>query len=568
MSEPLYPRPNGAAMPLSGGRHLDEMTCMLYLERQLDRARGLEVSSHTQECAECRTLLHAIERESRLLTRAMLEEDEPLPARIAAYRERVRRSMQWVWLVAAGLAATGVYALYTSYIEPWQRQLEQAGFGGSNMLSLLIFQGAFWRGWQSMSAVFEGLALVTLAGFAVVLLRRRVQRGSIVALVVAGLCAALLLPAGAGAVEFRKGENVGVPANEHITGDLFMSGETCSVDGSVDGDVYAFCHELTVNGHVTGDVIAFAQSVRVEGTVDGHVRSFANNAHIDGTVGQGVMSFVESLTINSGGKVGASVTAFANRLAVNGAVAHDVVFFGDHVLVDSSVGGGVRVKARLVQIGSSAQISGPVKIEASEPPQVSSQAKLAVPYQYTHIERKAKFTEGHYVVWRVIWAAAYILFGLVLLLLLPRFSQDAMQSAENYGASLGLGCLLIVGMPFAAIIACMTVVGLFLGISGFLFWLFLLCFAEVIIGGLVGQWIMGRTAEVWPLIGRMAVGVIILRIAMAIPYAGGWVKLIVLIWGLGALGLTLYRRIHPLVSGGFPSAPLPPPAPAGTAQPA
>ena len=56
-------------------KHLDEMTLLLYIERQLDRARGLEVSAHTQECDSCRTLLRAMERESRLLTRAMLLEE-------------------------------------------------------------------------------------------------------------------------------------------------------------------------------------------------------------------------------------------------------------------------------------------------------------------------------------------------------------------------------------------------------------------------------------------------------------------------------------------------------------
>jgi len=47
-----------------------------------------EVSAHTQECAACRTLLRALERESRLLTRAMLEEEEALPARLAQFQER------------------------------------------------------------------------------------------------------------------------------------------------------------------------------------------------------------------------------------------------------------------------------------------------------------------------------------------------------------------------------------------------------------------------------------------------------------------------------------------------
>src|SRR5262249_9230991 len=65
----------------AGFEHLDEMTCMLYLEGQLERARALEVSAHAQGCASCRTLLRAMEREARLLTRAMLEEEEPLPAR-------------------------------------------------------------------------------------------------------------------------------------------------------------------------------------------------------------------------------------------------------------------------------------------------------------------------------------------------------------------------------------------------------------------------------------------------------------------------------------------------------
>src|SRR5258708_30128285 len=99
-------------------KHVDEMTLLLYIERQLERARGLEVSAHTQECDSCRTLLRAMERESRLLTRAMLEEEEPLPSRLAQFQERARKSMQWIWGLVFGLAATGGYALYTQCIQP------------------------------------------------------------------------------------------------------------------------------------------------------------------------------------------------------------------------------------------------------------------------------------------------------------------------------------------------------------------------------------------------------------------------------------------------------------------
>src|SRR5260370_2836351 len=108
----------------------------------------------------------------------MLEEEEALPARLAQFQERARRSMHWIWTVAFGLAATGVYALYTQYIEPWQHELEKAGFGGANLFGFLVFQGALWKGWQSMVTLLGVLALVTGAGFLLAVFRPRVRRGA------------------------------------------------------------------------------------------------------------------------------------------------------------------------------------------------------------------------------------------------------------------------------------------------------------------------------------------------------------------------------------------------------
>src|SRR5713226_6266493 len=238
-------------------QHLDEMTLMMDLERQLELTRALEVSAHADECAACKKLLRALERESRLLTRAMLEEEEPLTSKLAAFQERARRSMQWIWGVAFGLAATGVYALYTGYIQPWQQQMEQAGFGGTNLLGLLIFQGAFWKGWQSMVTLLEVLAMVTLAGFGVVIFRKRLRRGSALALVLTGLCAFMALPPAASATEFRKGETAEISRDENIKGDVYLTGKRLRVDGTVDGDLFVFGQTADMDGHVTGDVIAF-----------------------------------------------------------------------------------------------------------------------------------------------------------------------------------------------------------------------------------------------------------------------------------------------------------------------
>jgi hypothetical protein len=553
-------------------KHLDEMTCLLYIERQLDRARGLEVSAHTQDCADCRTLLRALERESRLLTRAMLEEDEPLPSRLAQFQERARKSMQWIWGLVFGLAATGAYALYTTYVQPWQQQLEQAGFGGSNLLGLLIFQGAFWKGWQSMITLLEVLAMLTLAGIGVAFFRRKIRRGSALALMFAGFCAVLTLPTAALASETRKGESASVSSEETIKGDIFLFGDRVKVDGTVEGDVFLFGHDATVNGHVEGDVIGFAQTLQVDGKVDGNIRAFTNTLTIRGTVAKNVLTFDERVNLEAAGKIGGSLTVFVENLNLEGSLGRDLLVFGKHVTISGKVGRGIREKGAGLTITSSGEVGGPIHYEGDTPAEVSPKAKLASPVEFKKLEHKRDYREGKYYVWQVIWAAAFVLFGLVLMALMPKFSQDAVKSSEQYGAAAGLGVLVMCGVPIAALIACVTVVGLFIGLSTLFVWYASLYFAQVIVGALVGQWLMGRTSGLWPLIGRMAVGVVIVRLSTTIPVIGGWIKLGVIIWGLGAISIALYRRFQPLIAPGMPpgpsAQPLPPNTTVGGVQPA
>jgi hypothetical protein len=552
--------------------HLDEMTCLLYAEGQLERKRGQEVSAHTQDCLACRTLLRALERESRLLTRAMLEEDEPLPSRLAAFQERAQKSMQWIWGAVVGLAATGAYALYTGYVEPMQQRFEQAGFGGSSLLNLMIFQGAFWKGWQSMVTLLEVLALLMIAASAVMFLRRRMRRSSVFAMMVAGICAAATLSSPAMASEFRKGDNVEVEKGEIIKGDIFLSGHHVKVEGTVDGDVYLFCQNGDIEGHVTGDVIAFAQVVRVSGKVDGNIRAFSNTSLISGTVAKNLLSFSETITVDSTGKIGGSATAFVNTLAIDGSLGRDLLSFGNAVTVSGAVGGGIQAQGNHLTFNSGAQVDGPVKFKGENPPSVSSGAKLAIPVEYTKVQHHEKYAESGFYVWRVIWTAAVILFGLVLFLLMPAFARDAADSAERYGASFGLGVLVMFGVPIAALIACITVVGLLIGISTLLVWFTVLYCAQIVVGAIVGQWLMGHTRETWQLIGRMVVGVILVRVVEMIPHLGGWIKLAVLLWGMGAISLAIYRRFSPAGNPLVPAAPiapspLPPNTTIGSPQP-
>ena len=542
--------------------HLDEMTCLLYAERQLDRVRAQAVSAHAQDCASCRTLLRALDRESRLLTRALLEEDEPLPSRLAEFQERARQSFGWIWGLILGLAATGVYALYTQLVEPWQQRLEQAGFGGTSLLSLLIFQGAFWKGWQSVITLLEVLAMLTVAGFGVAVFRRRLRRGSALALVLAGLCAALALPAPAGATEFHKGETYELAKDQTVKSDIFVTGARARIDGTVDGDLFFFGQSIDISGHIKGDAILFAQSVRVNGQIDGNIRSFANNLTITGTVAKNVLTFNEVVNLDSAGKVEGSLTTFAQSVGIDGRLGRDLMAMAGETIISGTIEGEVRAKGRNMSIASSAQVSGPIRYEGDNPASVAAGAKLASPVQFTKMQHKSRYTEAHYYVWRVIWTAAFVLFGMVLFLLLPKFAGETVSAGERFGAPVGLGVLVFFGVPIAAVIACVTVVGIPLGVLTLGLWLLAVFTAEIVVGTVVGNWILGKPADTWGLIGRMAAGFVIVRIVFTplaqVHVIGPLVGLGIWMWGMGSIALALYNRLQPAASQGAMPGPIPP----------
>jgi hypothetical protein len=220
------------------------------------------------------------------------------------------------------------------------------------------------------------------------------------------------------------------------------------------------------------------------------------------------------------------------------------------------VGGDIREKGGSLVINSTAQVGGKIDYEGRNEPNVAGEAKLAHPVEYKKIEHKPEYQGGGYYIWRVIWTGAFLLFGMVVFLLLPKFAEETVRAGEQIGASAGLGVLVLFGVPIAAVIACITVVGLLVGISSIVLWIFMLISAQLVVGTVVGQWLMGKAHEIWPLIGRMVVGVIIVRLITTIPHLTFWTRLAVVLWGMGALSLAIYRRFQPVIAPSVPSAPM------------
>jgi cytoskeletal protein CcmA (bactofilin family) len=524
--------------------HFDEVTGLLYLEGQLDEGRAREVRAHVAGCAMCSELLDALRSESEWLREALTADDESIPARVMTVPQKNRT--HWGWITAFGLCSAGLYTVWNGLVAPAFAQATQAGFSQGNLFTMLFFQGAFWRGWDTMRNMTELLAATTLGGVAIWLLRKQWLRFTAISLVMGVLVCALGLAPAAEAADLEHGNpSYTLPADQEVKTDLIVIANRVRIDGDVDGDLIVASQSVVVDGHVKGDILGFTQELRVNGAVDGNVRAWSQTLFLNSTVGRNVMGAGSVLELADKATVGGTMTLFTGATELDGRVTGDLLALTQDIDINGFLGHDAWIRADRLSIGSKAEIVGQTKYEGRRQPDVASGAKLGSPIQITIPKRGPDYTRVTYYWHRVLLWGASFLFGLLLLLLLPGFFADAVQAAKRVGPALGFGVLFFFATPIVAIIACITVVGLAIGITTFALYVIALYSTQVFVGSWLGEQLLGPQVGVGPAIGRLALGLAIIRALTMVPFAGGLIAVIVIIWGLGAIVLALHRKIGP-----------------------
>jgi len=525
--------------------HFDEMTALLFLEGQLPDDRASEVKSHAATCAECRELLRALKNEDVWLRNALTEPDEMVPSRLVHAPER--GGAAWGWITAVGLAGGGTYTLWSGIVEPWRAQAAQAGFTQGNLLTMLFFTGAFWKGWDAMRSLMEFLAVATVGLVFVWLLRRHWGRLNTVAVVMGALALSLAIAPAAGAAEVRHGDpNYTLPAGQEIHTDLIVAADHTRIDGDVDGDLIVWSHNVTVSGHIKGDILGFAETITVDGPVDGNIRVFAQNFTLQSTVGRNVMGWCQEIDLNEKSAVGGTITAGGGNLNLNGTVAGDGLLLGDHIDIGGTMGHDLMIHAGNLTVDSGAEIKGRVKFSGRREPSVSSSAKLAYPIDVKIVKKNYRpdYAAPEYYWHEVLFWGARFLFGLAILLLAPGFFFDAQSALKRYGPAAGFGVLFVCAVPVIAVLVCITVVGLSIGIASILLYVVALYSGRVFVGAWLGEKILGVSHGAGPAMARLAVGLAVIQVGSMLPFLGLLVSVVAAVWGVGGLVLALHKHMR------------------------
>lgn len=338
-----------------------------------------------------------------------------------------------------------------------------------------------------------------------------------------------------------------------------------------DGNVYASCSDMTIDGTVNGDVIAVCKTITINGTVNGDLIAFSNNLTINGDIKGSARIAGASLNIN--GRVGHNVNALGNEinLSSNSLVNWDVLIAGVNGIFNGNINGnlhgyittatisgkiGKNINLNITDertapgqggllITKDAVIGGGLTYLAKQDARIESASSVvgltikqpvkSVPRSPMNVLAKIFYT-----------ASSLILIALVLVSLKKKAVTDIVKIMESkWWQSLLTGLSILIVAPIIILLFVFTIIGIPLALimlaAYFVSLMLAVIFPSIFISDLLFKKIFKKPVNIY---ASLITGLIIFAMLISLPFIGWLISFLSLIWGLGALLITIKNSQH------------------------
>ncbi len=382
------------------------------------------------------------------------------------------------------------------------------------------------------------------------------------------------------AADMRSGDSVTIAAGEIVDDDLYLAGENIVMDGTVNGDLVVAGGTVFINGNVTGSVTAAARSIVIKGHIDNSVRAAGSNISVTGAINGDLVAFGSMVTTSPESSIGRDLMTGAGSLHLKGPLGRDLKGNVGKLIINNRISGNVDIEAGQVTLQPSANVLGSFKYtsenEAVQEPGavIGGETKHIVPEKKdtgfgclpTPKVEEGKPAPGDQAAAATIGAvigaaltaffsfmliiilvgivlkyAMALLTGIILILIVHKHIPgmlEAMKSKPWY--CLGYGALKFFIAPVGIAILMATIVGIPLGLAALAFYLIAIYISPILFSIFLGKWMLKQPADVartGPLIGALALGLLVLNICELLPFIGCLAWLAAVLFGLGMIVL-------------------------------
>lgn len=332
---------------------------------------------------------------------------------------------------------------------------------------------------------------------------------------------------------------------------IYAAGARITIEGKAKQDIWAAGALVNIDTETDGDLYAAGSRVSVKGKITGKARLAGADLKIDAEIGEALNAAAASIEISGDAKLPADSSLAAALIEFRGTAKDNLSLYADEVVFSGHAAGSVTIEGRHVQLDETARIEGSLTIRSSEEAIISPNATVVGKLTQTGLEDSEFFKEheddsdgrGFFL----LLSASVFLLGLILVIFARGFVEQGITMLRTQpGRSILWGLVVFFGIPIFVIVTMVTIIGIPIAVATLLLLPFLLIlgFTTTTLG--VSDWILNRNSESKKTGQRLlllAVGVVLLVIIGFVPFLGGLLILLALLFGLGAAAVTLGRRL-------------------------
>ena len=347
-----------------------------------------------------------------------------------------------------------------------------------------------------------------------------------------------------------------VIVNAPIHGDLIVAGGTITVNDTVISDILVAGGRVTFNGYVGDDIRCLGGDLHILRSVAGDVAITGGTLSIDKDVSIGnLIATVGELTID--GTVAGSVQSLSGNLVLNGIVSKNMNCKGGKIVINGKVyGQSVLASNDRIVIGDAAVFGGNVrywipgkKVDFKQ----SLQAGHAIHDPSLKMSYDRWYFLGFSSILGLLW---YVGTALLLIIILQYvFAPVLIKAAETLYTSkwraLGYGLLFWTGVPVAAALAFITLIGVPVGLLLLVSYFILLALAIVITSSVAANWfnhLSNGDWSFWQLVFAAFAIFVVLKVLSLTPFFGWLILALLICMAFGAVVLNINWRKKQLVS--------------------
>ncbi len=316
--------------------------------------------------------------------------------------------------------------------------------------------------------------------------------------------------------------------------DLFQAGDKVSIDNKLDGTAFIAGNEIKVNNKIDGI-----------GFVAGNKLTFnANQEYLFGAGNEIVIEkdiekdlFLAANDIKVNGNVLRDTYLAANTITINGNLNRDSYIYASEVTLKGTFNGNVTVYAANINI-EGAKITGTLKYNKDA--EVDGLDNTIKTKTYNASSNKITFKEYIYAI-----VSKYVhitMLAIVLVFVCEKLFKKSLKQTEDLTAKktailCGKGFLILIGVPMIALMLLMTGIFSSVGVIGGIIYGILVYISNIFTAYTVAHKLdkkyFKKNMNSYIL---MIVGLFIIYVLSYIPYIGGFVSLLSLLFGLGISG--------------------------------